>query len=222
MKLLLVEDEKVTSDYLRTGLSEEGYTVDVARSGQEAEDKVTVQRYDLILLDVMLPGQDGFALCRRWRASGLKTPVLFVTARDSVRDRVEGLELGGDDYLIKPFAFEELLARVRALLRRPNRIEESLIAVGRLTVDPLRRLVTLEGRELPLSHREFQILERLARSRGQVVSRTVLWEAVWETDAEPQSNVVDVYIGYLRKKLGSDAIQTVRGAGYKLVAERLK
>lgn len=224
MKVLVVEDEQVTSDYLNKGLVEEGYVVDVCRDGTEADEAVYLNQYDLIVLDVMLPHKDGLHLCREWRARGLTTPILFLTARDSLRDRVEGLDTGADDYLVKPFAFEELLARMRALLRRratPDR--EPALQVGPVRLDPVSREASLSQRPLDLTPREFQILEHLMRRCGQAVSRTVLWEQVWESHSSPQSNVVDVYVGYLRKKLGdrASAIETVRGAGYRLNPERL-
>lgn len=217
MKLLIVEDEAPTVAYLRRGLSEEGFTVDVATDGRQADKSVGIYRYDAILLDVMLPGADGFSLCRRWRAEGVTTPILFLTARDEVTDRVHGLNLGGDDYLVKPFAFEELLARVRALLRR-RAAGTAIFECGDLLIDTARRRVTRGGKAVPLTAREFQLLEYLAYHAGEVVTRTALWEHVWESDMEPDSNVVDVYVRYLRNKLGRDRdlIETVRGMGYIL------
>ena len=219
MKILVVEDEKPTATFLGRGLSEEGYAVDVVESGQKADEAVFVNRYDLIVLDVMLPGVDGFTLCRRWREQGLKCPVLFLTGRDAIQDRVQGLDAGGDDYLVKPFAFEELLARLRALARRQVR-EPSLpeLVAGPLRLDPNKRQADCQGERLDLTPKEYAILEALVRRRGQIVSRTLLWESVWESHSEPSSNVVDVNVGYLRKKLGSysEMIKTVRGAGYLL------
>ncbi len=195
MKILVVEDEAPTAAFLKRGLTEEGFAVDVARDTAEADEAVKVYEYDVVLLDVMLPGGDGFALCRRWREEGVTAPILFLTARDDVPDRVRGLDAGGDDYLVKPFAFAELLARVRALLRRPHggslRPE---IEVGDLMVDTSRRHVTRGGKPVPLTTREYQLLEFLARNAGKVVTRTALWEHVWESGAEPDSNVVDVYV----------------------------
>lgn len=218
MKLLVVEDEKAMAAFMRRGLAEEGFAVDVARDGREADEAVAVGDYDAILLDVMLPGTDGFSLCRHWREAGVRTPILFLTARDDISDRVEGLNLGGDDYLVKPFAFAELLARIRALLRRGPQTVPPELKVGDLVIDPSRRMVTRGGRAIPLTSREYQLLEYLARHPGRVVSRTVLWEHVWDSDSVPDSNVVDVYIRYLRNKLGRDhdIIHTVRGAGYVL------
>lgn len=221
MKILVVEDEAPTAAFLKGGLSEEGFAVDVARDAAGADEAVRVYDYDLILLDVMLPGSDGFALCRRWREDGVTVPILFLTARDDVGDRVTGLDAGGDDYLVKPFAFAELLARVRALLRRPHpsRLAPEL-RVGDLVIDTSRRRVTRAGVPITLTTREYQVLEFLARNAGKIVTRAVLWEHVWESGAEPDSNVVDVYVRYLRNKLGRspDLIRTVRGGGYVLEA----
>lgn len=221
MKILIVEDEAVTASYLRRGLTEEGYTVELASRGDLADEVVHVQQFDLILLDVMLPGKDGFQLCQEWRAQGLRAPILILSGRQSLRDRVTGLDSGADDYLIKPFAFEELLARIRALLRRPAHLEPSRrLEVGALVLDPARKEAQISGQSLDLTAREFDLLEVLARHSRQVVSRTVLWESVWESHSEPNSNVVDVYVGYLRRKMGAHGalIRTVRGAGYLLEA----
>src|SRR5579859_680059 len=219
MKLLIVEDEIPTANYLRRGLTEEGFAVDVASTAAQADEAVELSPYDAILLDVMLPGGNGFDLCARWRAAGITAPILFLTARDDIADRVHGLNLGGDDYLVKPFAFNELLARVRALMRRlyPQAGTNRLV-VGDLEIDTERRRVTRQGRVIPLTAREYQMLEYLAFHAGKIVTRTALWEHVWETGMEPDSYVVDVYVRYLRNKLGRtpDIIETVRGAGYVL------
>jgi two-component system copper resistance phosphate regulon response regulator CusR len=219
MKLLVVEDDEVTAGFLKRGLSEEGFAIDTASDADEADLAVGVNSYDLILLDAMLPRGDGFELCRDWRERGVRAPVLFVTARDEVADRVQGLNLGGDDYLVKPFSFDELVARIRALLRRgPAPLAPTVLKLGDLEIDTRRRVVERAGHPIPLTTREFQILEHLARADGGVISRTDLWEHVWESDQVPDSNVIDVYIGYLRAKLGRDPdlIRTVRGAGYAL------
>lgn len=221
MKVLVVEDEAPTAAFLRRGLTEEGFAVDIAADAAAAEEAVAVNEYDAIVLDVLLPGADGFSLCERWRTRGVQVPILFLTACDDVADRVRGLDLGGDDYLVKPFAFEELLARLRVLLRRAGSGQaEPELRIGDLVIDPSRRRVSRRGLPVPLTMREFQILEFLARHSGRVVSRAALWEHVWETDAIPDSNVVDVYVRYLRNKLGRDPdlIRTVRGGGYVLEA----
>jgi len=223
MKLLVVEDELPTVAFLRRGLSEEGFAVDVATDGDAAREAVAASDYDAILLDVMLPREDGFALCRRWRSEGVTAPILMLTARDEVADRVQGLDLGADDYLVKPFSFDELLARVRALLRRGHRPPTPpVIRIGELAIDTNRRRVARRGEPVPMTAREYQLLEYLARNAGRIVSRTELWEHVWESGAEPDSNVVEVYVRYLRNKLGRnpDLIETVRGAGYLLPLEQ--
>jgi DNA-binding response OmpR family regulator len=221
MKILVVEDEAPTATALKRGLGEEGYAVDVAPDARAANNAVQVNEYDGIVLDVRLPGGDGFDLCRQWREAGMTTPILFLTACDDVADRVRGLDLGGDDYLVKPFAFEELLARVRVLVRRgPAAHPSPELRVHDLVIDTARRRVTRGGRTVPLTAREYQMLEFLARNEGRVVTRTALWEHVWESDSVPDSNVVDVYVRYLRNKLGRepDLIRTVRGGGYVLEA----
>lgn len=221
VKVLVVEDEKPTAMALERGLGEEGFAVDVASDARGAQDAVTVNEYDAIILDVRLPGGHGFALCRQWREDGITTPIIFLTACDDIADRVRGLDLGGDDYLVKPFAFEELLARVRALVRRGPAAQPSPeLRVADLVIDTARRRVTRGSRIVPLTAREYQILEFLARNAGRVVTRTALWEHVWASDAVPDSNVVDVYVRYLRNKLqrDPDLIRTVRGGGYVLEA----
>lgn len=222
MKILVVEDEPPMASFLRRGLTEEGYAVDVAATADEADRCVTLSSYDAIVLDVMIPGGNGFELCKRWRARGHAAPVLFVTARDAVRDRVQGLDAGGDDYLPKPFAFDELLARLRALIRRakgsplPGRIEH-----GSLLIDTQARKVYRNGKEIYLTHREYQILTHLAEQPGRVVTRVEIWDRLWATGTEPDSNAVDVHVRSLRNKLGRDPdlIETVRGAGYRLAEE---
>lgn len=225
MKVLIVEDEAVTASYLQRGLAEEGYIVEVADTGNMADEAVHLQHFDLLLLDLMLPGKSGLHLCQEWRAQGLKTPILVLSGRHSLSDRVGALDAGADDYLVKPFAFEELLARMRAVLRRPVHSEvDSRLVVGPLSLDRMRKEAYLDGLPMDLTVRELHLLEVLARRARQVVSRTVLWEAVWELHSEPNSNVVDVYIGYLRKKLRRHAgmLKTVRGSGYLLEPEEAR
>ena len=219
MKLLIVEDEAPTAAYLRRGMSEEGFDVDVAASIPAAEEAVTRDCYDVILLDVMLPGGSGFDLCLRWRNSGITTPILFLTALDSITDRVQGLNLGGDDYLVKPFAFDELLARVRAVLRRGGvPTPHTRLRAADLELDTERRRVTRGSEVVPFTAREYRLLEYFALNVGKVVTRADIWEHVWGGEDEPDSNVVDVYVRYLRNKLGRSPaiIETVRGFGYML------
>jgi two-component system, OmpR family, response regulator len=218
MRLLLVEDDERLSNSLARGLRGEGYAVDVVASGDDALHQARVYDYDVVVLDVMLPGPDGVAVCRTLRETGRWCPVLMLTARDGVADRIRGLDAGADDYLIKPFDFGELVARVRALLRRGAPERPAVVVAGDLEVDPATRVVTRAGRRVDLSAREFAVLEFLARRAGQVVSRTELLEHVWDRNYEGSTNIVDVYVGYLRRKLenpfGLPLIHTVRGAGY--------
>jgi DNA-binding response OmpR family regulator len=223
MKVLVVEDEAPMAGFLRQGLTEEGYAVDVAENSAAADLFVASGEYDAIVLDVMIPGTNGFALCQRWRERGVRTPVLFVTARDAVKDRVKGLDAGGDDYLVKPFAFDELLARLRALIRRAATMPESrVIRIGTLTLDLDARTAFRRGRPVALTQREFQLLAHLAERPGKVLTRVALWDRLWPTGTEPDSNVIDVHIRSLRNKLGRDPdlIETVRGAGYRLVSDQ--
>lgn len=221
MKVLVVEDEAPAAKFIRRGLRDEGYAVEVAKDAAEAEERVLLSDFDVILLDVVLPGASGLDLCRGWRERGMTTPILFLTARDEVEDRVQGLRCGGDDYLVKPFAFTELLARVEALLRRPRGLVPEVIRVADLEIDLGRRRVMREDVRVDLSTREFQLLEVLARAEGRVVSRSELWTHVWASGDEPDSNVIEVYVGYLRNKLGREPnlIETVRGAGYRLAVD---
>lgn len=217
MKILVVEDEQTAAAFLVRGLSEEGYLVEHAPNSTLADQLIALHSFDLVLLDVMIPGEDGFTLCKKWRQRGIATPIIFLTAKSDLSDRVDGLDMGGDDYLVKPYAFEELLARVRALLRRGAAASAgSTLTFGDLTIDMRAHTASREGRDLKLTAKEYQILEFLVLRPGQVVTRTMLWEHVWETYSEPDSNVVDVYVGYLRNKLGRDLdlIQTRRGVGY--------
>ncbi len=218
--MLVVEDDVKMAGLLRRGLGEEGLSADVARTGDDALWMADATEYDAIVLDVMLPGTDGFAVCRRLREAGTWTPVLLLTARNSVDDRVAGLDAGADDYLTKPFSFAELLARLRALVRRAPVERPTVLEVGDLRADPATRQVWRGDAEIGLSAKEFAMLETFMRRPGQVLSRYQLLEHCWDYAYENRSNVVDVYVRYLREKIdrpfGRSSIETVRGAGYRL------
>jgi two-component system, OmpR family, response regulator len=220
VRALIVEDERKMAALLRRGLVEEGYAADVARTGKDAIGMARATPYDAIVLDVMLPDLDGFAVCRELRSGGVWTPILMLTARDGVEDRVAGLDAGADDYLTKPFSFAELLARLRALQRRGLAERPTVLEVGSLRLDPATRQVWRAGREVELSAKEFGLLETFMRRPGQVLSRLDLLGHAWDAGYTGRSNVVDVYVGYLRAKIdhpfGHDSIETVRGAGYRL------
>ena len=216
MRVLVVEDELKLVALLREGLRRRGMGVDVAMSGEEAVTRAMATDYDLILLDVMLPGHDGFEVCRRLRANDVWSPTLMLTALDDVQDRVRGLDSGADDYLSKPFSFEELLARMRALMRRGAPPRPTVLSVGDLRLDPAARRAWRAGSELSLTSREFAMLEMFMRHPDEVLTRFELLEHVWDDSYEHRSNVIEVYVGYLRDKLGRDTIETVRGAGYRL------
>jgi two-component system OmpR family response regulator len=220
MRVLIVEDEVKMAGILQRGLREEGLAVDVASTGDDALWMAGAAEYDAIVLDVMLPGTDGFEVCRRLREGGTWTPVLMLTARDAVEDRVAGLDAGADDYLTKPFSFAEFLARLRALVRRPPLERPTVVEVGDLRLDPATRRVWRGEVEIGLSAKEFALLETLMRRAGQVLSRYQLLEHCWDYGYENRSNVVDVYVRYLREKVdrpfGRSSIETVRGAGYRL------
>ena len=222
MRVLIVEDEVKIARAIRRGLEHEGYATDVVATGEEAILRATENDYDAVVLDVRIPAPDGFAVCRQMRARNRWAPVLMLTARDSVEDRIRGLDAGADDYLVKPFSFGELLARLRALLRRAPAERPATLRAGDVTLDPATHLVTRAGRPVELSAREFALLEFLMRHAGQVLTRTAMLEHVWDYRYDGDSNVVDVYIGYLRRKLeepfGAPLIRTVRGVGYILDA----
>ena len=220
MRLLLVEDDVKMAGLVRRGLVEEGAAVDVARSGEDALWMAASAPYDAVVLDVMLPGIDGFETCRRLREDGVWTPVLLLTARDSVEDRVAGLDGGADDYLTKPFSFAELSARLRALARRGQKERPAVLEAGDLRLDPATREAWRDGERVELSTKEFALLEAFMRRPGEVLSRLDLLEHAWDFGYENRSNVVDVYVRYLRRKVGADSIETVRGAGYRLRASR--
>jgi two-component system, OmpR family, response regulator len=218
MRVLIVEDELRMASLIHRGLENEGLAADVAGTGEDALWKAEAHEYDAVVLDVMLPGLDGFETCRRLRGAGVWAPILMLTARDAIEDRVAGLDSGADDYLVKPFAFAELLARLRALTRRGEPERPVVLQVGDLCLDPATREVLRGSKPVQLSAKEFALLETFMRRPGQVLSRLQLLEHAWDFAYENRSNVIDVYVGRLRRKLGSDAIETVRGAGYRLRA----
>lgn len=221
MKLLVVEDENKTADYVRQGLAEAGFTVDLARNGLDGHHMAMNEHYNLVILDVMLSGMDGWQILREIRASGSQVPVLFLTARSNVDDRVQGLELGADDYLVKPFAFSELLARVRTLLRRGIApMHHDPIQIANLELDLARRRATRAGRRINLTNKEFALLELLARRQGEVLPRSLIASQIWDMNFDSDTNVIDVAIRRLRAKIDDNfepkLIQTVRGMGYML------
>jgi two-component system OmpR family response regulator len=219
MRVLVVEDEARMSELLERGLREEGYAPDVARTGEEALWMARAVDYDAIVLDVMLPGADGMEICRTLRTAGVWSPVLMLTARDAVDDRITGLDAGADDYLLKPFSFGELLARLRALVRRAPHERPTVLRVGDLRLDPASRRAWRGEAELQLSTKSFALLEAFMRRPGQVLSRDQLLEAAWDMAFERRSNIVDVYVKALREQIGAEAIETLRGVGYRLRAE---
>jgi DNA-binding response OmpR family regulator len=221
MRLLVVEDDPTISHFLVKGLREDQHLVDLAEDGEAAESQALAGDYDAILLDVMLPQQDGFAVCRRLRAQGVDTPILMVTARDAVQDRIRGLDTGADDYIVKPFAFDEVVARLRALTRRGRTSALSaVLTAGALVLDLEAHQALVDGTPIALTATEYRLLEYLMRRVGTIVSRDQLAEHVWGGDYDPASNLADVYVGYLRRKLAgtpaADQIRTIRGLGYML------
>jgi YD repeat-containing protein len=221
MRILVVEDDSRLADVLRRGLSEEGYAVDLCANGDDGLLQAAMTAYDAIVLDLMLPGKDGMAVCRELRAAGIKTPLLMLTARDALDDVVTGLQAGADDYLTKPFAFRELSARLQSLIRRAAGAASPQLQVGDLVLDLGSREVRRAGQRIALTNREYQVLEYLMHNRGRVVSRTMIEEHVWGYDYDGFSNTVDVHITRLRRKLDRPGepslIETLRGAGYRLV-----
>ena len=224
MRILVVEDERKVAAFVRQGLVEEGHAVEVAADGDAALEAVAEgPPFDLVVLDVMLPKRNGLDVLRSLRGLRVQTPVLLLTARDGVADKVAGLDAGADDYLAKPFAFEEFLARVRALLRRGRGGAEPVLRLADLSLDPATRAVLRGRRRITLTAREYALLEYFLRNAGRVLTRPMITQHVWGMDWDPQSNIVDVYVGYLRRKVDADGelrlVQTVRGAGYMLNAE---
>jgi len=220
MRILVVEDDRKVGAFIQKGLSEEQYAVDLCRNGNEAVYEAQVNTYDVIILDIMLPGKDGFAVCKELRENSVLTPILMLTAKDSLEDKITGLSEGADDYLTKPFSFEELLARIRALLRRSQDYKTGVLKTGDLTLDPLRRVVSRDGKIITLTGKEYALLEYLLRNKGRTVSQTMIIEHVWDRNYEGSSNVVNVYINHIREKIDKDAktklIKTIRGHGYKI------
>jgi DNA-binding response OmpR family regulator len=222
MRLLLVEDDQRIARFVARGLQEQAYAVDVVGHGNDALYQMGINDYDLVILDIMIPGKDGIAVCRAIRSLGKRMPVLMLTARDAVDDRIEGLDSGADDYLTKPFEFGELLARLRALLRRPREVRQPQIVVGDLMVDTASQTARRGGRAISLTAKEFALLEFLARNAGRVVGRAEIAEHVWDESFDPFSNLIEVYVNRLRRKLGDAGekplLQTRRGCGYILEA----
>jgi len=222
MRLLLVEDDEGIIRFLEKGLREAKYAVDVARDGDDALYKASLNEYDIIILDIMIPGRDGLEVCRELRSQGSKVPVIMLTARDDVRDRVLGLDVGADDYLTKPFQVSELLARLRALMRRGPALKSTVIEIGDLRIDTSAQIVKRYDQPLGLTAREYALIEYLARNAGRVVSRSELIEHVWDERYDSYSNVIDVHINHLRQKIDRESdhplIHTRRGAGYMLSA----
>ena len=223
MRILLVEDDPGVRRFVVKGLREQAYAVDTATSGEEALYQSDINEYDVIILDVMIPPPDGFEVCRRLRKAGKQMPILMLTARDAVEDRVSGLDRGADDYLTKPFEFRELLARLRALLRRSSELQPPRLTVGDLVLDTAAQSAARGAQTIPLTHKEYALLEYLVRNAGRVVSRSDIAEHVWDETFDPFSNLIEVYINRLRRKIDADGggglLQTRRGAGYILNAD---
>ncbi len=220
MRVLVIEDELKIAAFIRKGLQEEYYAVDIAQDGEAGLECAVSVEYDLLILDISLPGLDGLSVCRELRRVGIDTPVLMLTARDTVDDRVTGLDSGADDYLVKPFSFKELLARMRALSRRPPAVQDNVLQLADLQVDTMSHTVKRDSRPIELSPKEFSLLEFLLRHVNRVVTRTSIAEHVWDEEFYSESNVVDVYIRNLRRKIDDEyplkLIHTVRGLGYKM------
>jgi len=223
VRVLFAEDDPGVLRFVAKGLKEQAYAVDVASDGREALEQAEINSYDLIILDVMLPGLSGFEICRKLREAGQRVPVLMLTARDAVQDRVAGLDHGADDYLTKPFEFRELLARMRALLRRPAELKPAQISIADLTLDTATQTAKRAGRAIPLTHKEYALLEFLVRNVGRVVGRAEIAEHVWDDQFDPFSNLIEVYVNRLRRKIDAakeiPLLHTRRGAGYLLAIE---
>jgi DNA-binding response OmpR family regulator len=220
MRVLLVEDDSRIAHFVAKGLREQTYAVDVVGSGEEALYQAAINPYDVVILDVMIPTPDGFAVCKTLRKSGQRMPILMLTARDAVEDRIEGLDHGADDYLTKPFEFRELLARLRALLRRPTTLQPARLVVADLVVDTAEQTVSRDGRTIPMTAKEYALVEFLARNANRVVGRAEIAEHVWDEEFDPFSNLIEVYVNRVRRKIDAGAVKpllhTRRGAGYVL------
>ena len=220
MRVLIAEDDPGVQRFIAKGLKEQAYAVDAVATGPEALEQAEINSYDVIILDVMLPGLGGFEVCRRLREAGLKIPVLMLTARDAVEDRIAGLDHGADDYLTKPFEFRELLARLRALLRRPSELKPAQLSVANLTLDTAAQVATRGDRRISLTHKEYSLLEYLVRNTGRIVGRAEIAEHVWDEHFDPFSNLIEVYVNRLRRKIDAPKetplLHTKRGAGYML------
>jgi DNA-binding response OmpR family regulator len=218
--VLLVEDDSRIAHFVAKGLREQSYAVDVVGSGKEALYQAAINTYDLVILDVMIPAPDGFAACKELRSTGQRMPILMLTARDAVEDRIEGLDQGADDYLTKPFEFRELLARMRALLRRPSSLQPAQLVVADLVVDTAGQTVSRAGKAIPMTAKEYALVEFLARNAGRVVGRAEIAEHVWDEEFDPFSNLIEVYVNRVRRKIDSGGVKpllhTRRGAGYVL------
>jgi DNA-binding response OmpR family regulator len=220
MRVLLVEDDSRIAHFVAKGLREQSYAVDVATTGEDALYEVAINTYDVVILDVMIPEPDGFAVCKEIRKSRHRMPILMLTARDSIEDRIEGLDRGADDYLTKPFEFRELLARLRALLRRPSGLQPASLKVADLVVDTTAQTVSRGGKKIAMTTKEYALVEFLARNAGRVVGRAEIAEHVWDEEFDPFSNLIEVYVNRIRRKIDSGSVkpllQTRRGAGYVL------
>ena len=216
MKILIVEDEHKIANSIKRGLEQEGYAVDVAYDGEEGFDLASSESYGVIVLDLMLPKMDGISVCKKLRSEENHTPILILTARGELNDKVEGLNSGADDYLVKPFAFAELVARLKALSRRPREGLGTTLTSGNLTLDTLNFSVKRAGREVTLSKKEFALLEYLLRHKGKVTTKEQIIQSVWDYEADILPNTVEVFVGYLRNKIGDDLIKTIRGFGYRI------
>ncbi|HDJ22841.1 MAG TPA: response regulator transcription factor [Candidatus Aminicenantes bacterium] len=220
MRILVIEDDRKVARFLAQGLREEQYAVDLSRNGEEALHLARTYDYDVIILDIMLPKKDGFTVCRELRQQGIFTPILMLTAKDALEDKIQGLSEGADDYLTKPFSFEELLARIKALMRRSQEYKTVSLQVADLILDPYRRLVKRGGKRIDLTGKEFALLEYLLRNKGRIVSPTMILEHVWERDYYGGSNIVNVYINHLRQKINhgftKKLIKTIRGQGFTI------